>query len=395
MKLLDGAAPCLSRAQTCKALGIPRSAWYRQQATASSLQAVIDVQLATADAPQPRIAPQPRLTNRPQKDSSPARAAESAALWTPQARALDSSSRALLQQEQQLVLATLNSERFMDLSPTEVYATLLDEGTYLCSIRTMYRLLGSQGEVKERRKQVQRPHYARPELLACRPNELWSWDITKLRGPVKGSYFQLYVILDVFSRYVVGWMVAHHESGELAQSFIEETLHKQGIGPGQLTLHADRGPSMRSQPVAQLLDNLGVSKSHSRPYVSNDNAYSESAFKTLKYQPAFPDRFASIEEARAFCRAFFGWYNQEHHHVGLALLTPSMVHYGQADAVLARRNETLACAYAAHPERFRRGVPVAATLPDAVWINAPLKNSGAPQPSESSAPRASSGQERG
>lgn len=371
MKLLDLADPCLSRAQTCNALGIPRCAWYRQQASARTRQAATKQQ-AAADASQSLV------TNHPQKDSPPARAAESAALWTQQARALDSRSRvqdshsrALSEQEQQLILATLNSERFMDLSPSEVYATLLDEGTYLCSIRTMYRLLHRAGEVKERRKQVQRVHYARPELLASHPNELWSWDITKLRGPVKGCYYQLYVILDVYSRYVVGWMVAHHESADLAQGFIDQTLLKQGIEPGQLTLHADRGPSMRSQPVAQLLDSLQVSKSHSRPYVCNDNPYSESAFKTLKYCPQFPDRFQSVEQARAFCRAFFDWYNQEHHHVGLALLTPSMVHHGQAEAVLARRQETLSAAYAAHPQRFRRGVLVPEALPEAVWINAP------------------------
>jgi putative transposase len=301
MKLLDLADPCLSRAQTCHALGIPRSAWYRQQASARTQQAATK-ERARAEAPAPLV------TGHPPKDFPPARE---------KARALDTRSGALDERERQLVLATLHSERFVDLAPTEVYATLLDEGTYLCSIRTMYRLLQSQGEVKERRKLSKRVHYARPELMARGPNQLWSWDITKLRGPLKGSYFQLYVILDVFSRYVVGWMVAHHESAQLAQSFIEETLTKQGIRASQLILHSDRGPAMRSQPVAQLLDNLMVTKSHSRPYVSNDNPYSESAFKTLKYQPAFPDRFGSIEEARAFCRVFFAWYNQEHHHVGL------------------------------------------------------------------------------
>lgn len=281
-------------------------------------------------------------------------------------------ARALSPAERQRVQEVLYSQRFVDHAPAEVYATLLDEGVYLCSIRTMYRLLKEKFSSGERRRQASHPAYARPELLATHPNELWSWDITKLRGEVKASYFHLYVILDVFSRYVVGWMVAPRESAALAEQLIAESAFKQGISTGQLTLHADRGSSMRSKPVALLLEDLGITKTHSRPHVSNDNPYSESAFKTLKYRPSFPARFASLEQARAFCVEFFSWYNQEHHHGGLALLTPSMVHHGQATCVIAARNATLAVAFALHPERFARGLPVHARVPDAVWINAPV-----------------------
>lgn len=366
MSALEQADVCLPKALACKALGIPRATWYRHRAAAVA-ETAASVTPERAGAPSAAQVP---ADSHPQKQSLPARAKVRAAN-SDGAKATDS-ERALTPFERQQVLEALHSERFQDLAAREVWATLLDEGTYLCSIRTMYRLLAGQSQLKERRKQAVHPAYARPELLACRPNELWSWDITKLRGPFKGSYFQLYVILDVFSRYVVGWMLAHAESAELAQEFIEQTLCKQGIAPGALTLHADRGSSMRSQPVASLLDNLGVTKSHSRPHVSDDNPYSESAFKTLKYCPQFPDRFGCIEEARAFCRGFFAWYNQEHHHVGLALLTPYIVHYGQAEAVISRRQETLAQAYASHPCRFRRGLPQHPRLPDAVWINAPL-----------------------
>ena len=228
------------------------------------------------------------------------------------------SPRALDPVERQLVLETLDSERFLDQAPAQVHATLLDEGTYLCAPRTMYRLLDAAGEVKERRDQVRRPHYAAPELLATQPNEVWSWDITKLLGPAKWTYFYLYVILDIFSRYVVGWMIAPHESAALAERLIAETCAKQGIVPGQLTLHADRGGAMRSKPVALLLADLGVVKTHSRPYVSNDNPFSEAHFRTLKYCPQFPDRFGSIEDGRAFGQDFFRWYNQDHRHSGPA-----------------------------------------------------------------------------
>jgi putative transposase len=281
--------------------------------------------------------------------------------------------RALAPVERQRVLDTLDSQRFLDQAPAQVHATLLDEGTYLCSPRTMYRVLEAAGEVKERRDQVRRPHYAAPELLATRPNEVWSWDITKLLGPAKWTYFYLYVILDIFSRYVVGWMIAPHESAALAERLIAETCAKQGIAPGQLTLHADRGGAMRSKPVALLLADLGVVKTHSRPYVSNDNPFSEAQFRTLKYCPQFPDRFGSIEDGRAFGQAFFRWYNQEHRHSGLGFLTPAVVHFGQADVVRAHRDRVLAAAYAAHPERFVNGRPHPADLPTAVWINPPVK----------------------
>jgi putative transposase len=268
----------------------------------------------------------------------------------------------------------MHSERFMDQAPREIFATLLDEGRYLCSVRTMYRILGQENEVRERRNQLRHPVYAKPELLATAPNQVWSWDITRLLGPVKWSYFYLYVILDIFSRYVVGWMVAARESATLAQRLIEETCRKQAIEPGQLTIHADRGSSMTSKPVALLLADLGVAKTHSRPHTSNDNPFSEAQFKTLKYRPAFPGRFGSIEEARSFCQRFFSWYNQEHHHAGIGLLTPYVVHHGQAEPVLEARFKVLSEAYQAHPERFVRGAPAHGSLPRAVWINPPPGN---------------------
>jgi len=280
--------------------------------------------------------------------------------------------RALDPTERQTVLETLDSARFLDQAPAQVHATLLDEGTYLCSARTMYRLLDAAGQVKARRDQVRRPQYAAPELLATRPNEVWSWDITRLLGPVKWTYFYLYVILDIFSRYVVGWMIAPQESAALAERFIAETCAKYGIQPGQLTLHADRGGAMRSKPVALLLADLGVVKTHSRPYVSNDNPFSEAQFRTLKYCPQFPARFGSIEDGRAFGQVFFPWYNQEHHHSGLGFLTPAVVHFGQAEVVRAHRDRVLAAAYDQHPERFVHGRPHAADLPTAVWINPPV-----------------------
>lgn len=279
--------------------------------------------------------------------------------------------RALNAAEGQAVLDLLHSERFRDAAPAEVYATLLEEGSYLCSERTMYRLLAAAQEVRERRNQTRHPSYTRPELLATRPNELWSWDITKLLGPAKWTYFYLYVILDVFSRYVVGWTVCPRETAELAQDFIGETAAKQQIDPQTLTLHADRGSSMTSRPVAFLLADLGITRSHSRPHVSNDNPYSESQFKTLKYRPAFPDRFASIAEARAFCQTFFPWYNTQHHHSGLGLHTPEAVHYGLAAARQLVRAQALNVAYAAHPERFVRQVPTPPAIPAAAWINKP------------------------
>ena len=283
-------------------------------------------------------------------------------------------ARALAPEERQQVLDVLHAGQFMDKAPQEVYAALLDQGQYLCSIRTMYRLLEESQEVRERRNQLRHPSYAKPELLATAPNQVWSWDITKLLGPVKWTYFSLYVILDVFSRYVVGWMVASQETGVLAHKLIQQTLEKQNIQPGQLTLHADRGTSMKSKPVALLLSDLGVTKTHSRPHVSDDNPYSEAQFKTLKYRPEFPDRFGSLEDARAFCQGFFTWYNLEHHHSGIALMTPHVVHYGIAGDVYRTREKVLLAAYEAHPERFVRKPPAPFPLPKTAWINPPKRN---------------------
>jgi putative transposase len=279
--------------------------------------------------------------------------------------------RALQAEERAAVLGVLHEPRFVDLAPAEVYATLLDEGRYLCSERTMYRLLAAHDEVRERRNQLRHPRYAAPELLARRPNELWSWDITKLLGPAKWAYFYLYVMLDVFSRYVVGWMVAHRESATLAERFIHGTCTRQRIAREQLTIHADRGSAMTSKSVAFLLADLGITKTHSRPHVSNDNPFSEAQFKTLKYRPAFPARFGSIQDVRAHCHVFFPWYNVAHHHSGLGLLTPHDVHFGLAEQRLAARATVLATAYAVHPERFPRGLPQPPARPEAVWINPP------------------------
>jgi transposase InsO family protein len=281
-------------------------------------------------------------------------------------------ARALSPVERETVLAHLHGERFQDRSPAAVYATLLDEGHYYCSIRTMHRFLKQEGESRERRDQLTHPPYKKPELLATAPNQLWSWDITKLLGPAKWTYFYLYVILDVFSRYVTGWMVAMRESAELAKRLIEESCAKQNIQPGQLTLHADRGTSMSSKPVAFLLADLGVTKTHSRPHVSDDNPYSESQFRTMKYRPEFPNRFGCIQDSRAFSQGFFRWYNQEHRHAGLGLLTPAMVHYNQTALILEHRQAVLDAAYRVHPERFVRQAPKPAAVPTEVWINKPL-----------------------
>jgi putative transposase len=287
-------------------------------------------------------------------------------------RSRPTSPRALAAAERETVLAHLHGERFQDRSPAAVYATLLDEGVYHCSIRTMYRLLQQKGESRERRNQLIHPPYKKPELLAVAPNQLWSWDITKLLGPAKWTYFYLYVILDVFSRYVTGWMVAHRESAELAKRLIAESCAKQNIARAQLTLHADRGSSMSSKPVAFLLADLGVTKTHSRPHVSDDNPYSESHFRTMKYRPEFPDRFGCIQDSRAFSQGFFRWYNEEHRHSGLALLTPAMVHYQQTALILEQRQTVLDAAYRIHPERFVRQAPKPAAVPTEVWINKPL-----------------------
>ena len=336
MSAVKELGPRLGFAATCDALGIARATYYRRVAP------------CPAGPPRPRPAP----------------------------------PRALATEERLTVLAALHERAHADLAPAEVYARLLDDGRYLCSERTMYRILAEHGEVRERRNQLRHPTYAAPELLATAPNQLWSWDITKLLGPAKWTYFHLYVILDVFSRYVVGWLVAPRESAALAEKLIDETCKRQQIARGELTLHADRGTSMISKPVALLLSELGVSKTHSRPYVSNDNPYSEAHFKTLKYRPGFPERFGSLEDARAFCHAFFTWYNHEHRHSGIGLHTPHDVHHGLAVSRNTARTAVLGLAYAQHPERFVRGRPTPAPVPHSVWINKPkpLPNPTPPQP---------------
>jgi putative transposase len=279
--------------------------------------------------------------------------------------------RALAESEREHVRAVLNSSEHVDQAPAAVYHELLDEGVYLASISTMYRILRAHDEVHERRKQARHPARVKPELVAEEPNRCWSWDITKLRGPVKWCYYYLYVILDVYSRYVVGWMLADRESAELAQQLLDETITKQGADPDRLTVHADNGSSMASKPVAALLADLGVTKTHSRPHTSNDNPYSEAQFKTLKYRPEFPERFGSLEDARAFCQRFFTWYNQEHYHSGIGWHHPADVHHGRAGTVRAHRADVLSTAYQAHPERFVRKAPEPPALPTAAWINKP------------------------
>ena len=281
--------------------------------------------------------------------------------------------------ERQRVLDTLNSERFAECSPRQTYATLLDEGVYLGSVRTMYRLLAGCDQVRERRNQLTHPAYTKPELLAVQANEVWSWDITKLRGPGKWTCFHLYVIMDIFSRYVVGWMIAPRETAELAETLIADTITKQNIEPGRLTLHADRGTSMRSKTVAALLVDLDVAKTHSRPHVSDDNPYSEAQFKTLKYRPDFPDRFGSIEDARAHCHAFFTWYNTMHRHSGIGFMTPETVHYGRATELTRKRSITLEAAFLANPNRFKYVAPRPPEVPLAAWINPPMRNQPDPE----------------
>ncbi len=325
-------APTVGIAAACDFLDVPRASYYRQH---------------------PLLGPAPLP------------------LFQPLLIAPTVPARALRPDERQAVRDLLNSPRFQDVSPAAIQATLLDEGQYLCSTRTMYRLLEADGATRERRDQCVHPPYQKPELLATAPNQLWSWDITKLRGPVKWTYFYLYVILDVFSRYVVGWMVAPRESAELATRLIASTCKKQKIQPGQLIAHADRGAAMRSKPVAFLLADLGVTKTHSRPYTSNDNPYSESQFKTMKYRPEFPDRFGCIQDSRNHCHTFFPWYNGVHRHSGIGMMTPEMVHYGTAEKIRDLRQSVLDQAYIAHPERFVHNAPKALELPTQVWINKP------------------------
>jgi len=280
---------------------------------------------------------------------------------------------ALSEVERQAALDLLHRPEHCDLAVAQVWSRTLDDGTYLCSQSTMHRLLRATGESRERRRQRTHPAKKKPELVATQPNEVWSWDITKLRGPVRGLYYDLYVTIDIFSRYVVGWLVAPIESAELAKDFLEDSVITQGVDRDTLTIHADRGSSMRSKPVSQLLMDLGVTRSHSRPHVSNDNPFSEAAFKTLKYCPAFPDRFGSIEDARAFCAEFFEHYNHVHRHSGIGLHTPASVHYGTADEIRTQRQATLSAAFETNPIRFRHRPPMAPTIPEVAWINPPLR----------------------
>lgn len=282
-------------------------------------------------------------------------------------------ARAIPQPERGHIIALLREPHFADLAPAEIYATLLDQGIYLCSIRTLYRILHEHQEVRERRRQLRHPVYQKPELLAQGPNQVWSWDITKLMGPSKWTYFYLYVIIDIFSRRVVGWHIADTQSAALFKPLFEDCVTKHGVAPGQLTLHADRGPSMKAKATALMLADLGVTKSHSRPYTSNDNPFSESHFKTLKYQPQFPKRFGCIQDAKAFCRHFFTWYNQHHHHLGIGLMTPDQLHYGQADQIYAARQTLLDSAFRQNPERFVNHPPRPPQKPTTVWINPPTR----------------------
>jgi putative transposase len=290
---------------------------------------------------------------------------------------------ALDAQENALLLDTLNSDRFADTAPAAVHATLLDEGRYLGSVRTMYRLLNTQGGSRERRHQLTHPAYVKPELLAVAPNQVWSWDITKLKGPAKWTCFHLYVILDIFSRHVVGWMLAERESADLAEQLIADSVSRHDVQRGMLTLHADRGAAMRSKPVAALLVDLDIAKSHSRPHVSDDNPYSESQFKTMKYRPDFPARFGCIEDARIHCQAFFAWYNTEHRHSAIGYMTPEAVHYGHAQALRSARQAALDTAFLATPRRFKGRRPQPHALPTAAWINPPASETITPQTNQS------------
>jgi putative transposase len=281
------------------------------------------------------------------------------------------SPKALALEEKLAVRDLLNSERFVDKAPRQVYAQLLDEGQYLCHWRSMYRILAEHGEVVERRRQAQRPFYAKPELLAQSPNQVWSWDITKLKTEQKWSHYALYTVLDIYSRYVVGWMLADREDAELAKDLIKVTCQKQGIVPEQLTLHADNGSPMKAKTFSQLLVDLGILESHSRPYTSDDNPFSEAQFRTMKYQATYPATFGSEETARTWLQDFFTWYNHEHYHSGLNLLTPASVHYGTASAIQNQRQAVMNAAFARHPERFSLGIPQVKGAPDAVYINPP------------------------
>ncbi len=326
MDAVEQLEPEVGTASACAAMGVPRGSFYRCRRSSPSSR-------PTRPRPKPR--------------------------------------RALPQGDRQEILKVLHSERFVDQAPSEIYFMLIDEGVRYCSVRTMYRILAEEDEVRERRNQCRRPVYAKPELLATGPNQVWSWDITKLRAAEKWTYYYLYVLLDIYSRYVIGWMLAHREDGELAAELVRESYEKQGVEPDQLIVHADRGSAPTAKTLAQLCADLTVEQTHSRPYVSDDNPFSEAQFKTLKYQPGYPDRFGSYEHALAYCRRFFPWYNMDHRHSGIVFLTPEVVHYGRAAEVLAQRQQVLDAAYAAHPERFVNRAPRVPTLPKAVWINPP------------------------
>ena len=323
MKLVDERADGLTVVEACEAVGLVRATYYR------------------------------------------AKTAKGTSLSKPR------SHRRLSEAERERILAVLISDEHCDKSVRQVWAELLDLEIYCCSVRTMYRILAENAAVRERRDQLRHPKYTRPELLATGPNQLWSWDITKLKGPHKWTYYYLYVLLDVWSRKVVGWMVAQRESSTLAVELIRQSCEREGIGRDQLTVHADRGSSMRSKPVAFLLADLGVTKTHSRPYTSTDNPYSEAQFKTLKYQPEFPERFGSLEDARAFLRGYFDWYNNGHRHSGIGLVTPAQRHHGMDKVVYEKRQEVMAAFYERHPERFVKGMPKPPELPGEVWINKP------------------------
>jgi putative transposase len=324
---LEELTTVVGRVQACAALGVSRATYYRHHRQSSAPER-----------------PRPERRRHP---------------------------RALSPEEEMRVLDVLHSPEFADMAPAEIYAVLLDRGVYLCSESTMYRLLRRRGEVRERRRQAVHPPRTVPELVAEDPNRVWSWDITKLKGPVNGVYYCLYTIIDIFSRYTVGWMIAAHENKDLAERFLSETIAKYGIEPGKLTIHSDRGSPMIAQNVAQMMATLGVTKSHSRPKTSNDNPYSESQYKTLKYRHDFPDRFGSLEDARAWCTRFFTWYNQEHRHSGIGLHTPYDVHFGLAGQLREMRADVLEAVYAKHPERFVRKPPEPPKLPAAAWINKP------------------------
>lgn len=383
-------------AALCVALGLSRATFYRHRSMAGAPAAPGPQELAPAAVEPPKGA-LGVLVPASDQDAQSATAPPAALVLSADAEAARnganplplavaphkpkrSAPRALSPAEQAHVLEVLNLPRFCNFAPAEICATLLDEGTYLCSERTMYRILEAHQQVRERRNQLRHPSYVAPELMAQAPKQLWSWDITKLKTFVKCQYFHLYVILDVFSRYVVGWLVADYECGLLAKALVDQTCERQGISPGTLTFHADNGAAMVSQPVAFLLASLGITKSHSRPHVSDDNPFSEAHFKTLKYRPGFPERFASLEHARAFLAEFFTWYNTQHHHSGLAMMTPSDVHHGRVSERLAQRAAVLDAAYAAHPERFVRKAPVPAAPPSTVWINPPKTPAVPPPP---------------